>query len=443
MNNISGFQTFDKNLSGVITISDGGGTIISNGEIDCKTLYVNGVQVVGSTSGSATVNVGTTTTLPAGSNATVTNVGTSTNAVLNFGIPQGIQGQQGVQGSKGDTGQGFTYLGNFNAYYQYFPYDVVFYNGSSYVCTVQSYGNYPSNTAYWSLIAKQGDTGSTGSQGPQGPKGEKGDDGPRGPKGEDGTSVDVAALAVSVASAIGIAALQLEISAVQTEVSALSATVAIAEENIAVLQTKTQNQTAGFETTTFTGDVHISNGISNKITLHKQGDIECTNLETSGGLTANGTIQTDGGITSNDNVIINNGSFTLNNTTNLSNVNPMFQVDMNGNVNMQGDLNIKQGLVTVGSIENRTGILTCNGAILNQALQVTGSSDLNDVSATNVRIPGNGVLQTNKITSSNQLIKILTIGEALGMVNIYGTVNIPGLVTNAFNIQDGFMNQFN
>ncbi len=35
----------------------------------------------------ATINVGTTTTLPAGSNATVTNVGTSTNAILNFGIP--------------------------------------------------------------------------------------------------------------------------------------------------------------------------------------------------------------------------------------------------------------------------------------------------------------------------------------------------------------------
>jgi len=38
---------------------------------------------------SATVNIGTTTTLPAGSNATVTNVGTATNAILNFGIPAG------------------------------------------------------------------------------------------------------------------------------------------------------------------------------------------------------------------------------------------------------------------------------------------------------------------------------------------------------------------
>ena len=62
--------------------------------------------------GGATVEVGTTTTLPAGSNATVTNSGTETDVVLNFGIPQGIkgdtgaQGPQGAQGPKGDTGAG-------------------------------------------------------------------------------------------------------------------------------------------------------------------------------------------------------------------------------------------------------------------------------------------------------------------------------------------------
>jgi hypothetical protein len=38
------------------------------------------------------VTVGTVTTLPAGSAATVTNVGTSLAAVLNFGIPQGADG---------------------------------------------------------------------------------------------------------------------------------------------------------------------------------------------------------------------------------------------------------------------------------------------------------------------------------------------------------------
>ena len=41
---------------------------------------------------SATIDIGTVTTLPAGSNATVTNSGTSSSAILNFGIPQGESG---------------------------------------------------------------------------------------------------------------------------------------------------------------------------------------------------------------------------------------------------------------------------------------------------------------------------------------------------------------
>ena len=43
----------------------------------------------GATGAAATIAVGTTTTLPAGSNATVTNSGTSSAAVFNFGIPKG------------------------------------------------------------------------------------------------------------------------------------------------------------------------------------------------------------------------------------------------------------------------------------------------------------------------------------------------------------------
>ena len=46
----------------------------------------------------ATVVVGTTSTLPAGSNATVTNSGTSLAAVFNFGIPKGEDGTDGTDG---------------------------------------------------------------------------------------------------------------------------------------------------------------------------------------------------------------------------------------------------------------------------------------------------------------------------------------------------------
>lgn len=51
----------------------------------------------------ATVKVGTVTTLEAGSNATVTNVGTETNAILNFGIPQGTPGEGGGSSEGGTT----------------------------------------------------------------------------------------------------------------------------------------------------------------------------------------------------------------------------------------------------------------------------------------------------------------------------------------------------
>ena len=52
----------------------------------------------------ATVSVGSTTTLPVGYDATVTNSGSIYNAILDFGIPQGPQGPQGAKGEKGDTG---------------------------------------------------------------------------------------------------------------------------------------------------------------------------------------------------------------------------------------------------------------------------------------------------------------------------------------------------
>ena len=46
------------------------------------------------------VSVGTTTTLPAGASATVTNTGTAPNVVLNFGIPRGEPGTSGSGGAE-------------------------------------------------------------------------------------------------------------------------------------------------------------------------------------------------------------------------------------------------------------------------------------------------------------------------------------------------------
>jgi hypothetical protein len=55
----------------------------------------------GAPGAAATIAVGTTTTLSAGSSATVTNAGTSSAAVFDFGIPQGIQGETGATGAAG------------------------------------------------------------------------------------------------------------------------------------------------------------------------------------------------------------------------------------------------------------------------------------------------------------------------------------------------------
>ena len=55
---------------------------------------------------SITITIGTTTTLPAGSSATVTNSGTATDPIFNFGIPKGDTGAAGQDGTDG-TSAGF------------------------------------------------------------------------------------------------------------------------------------------------------------------------------------------------------------------------------------------------------------------------------------------------------------------------------------------------
>lgn len=58
----------------------------------------------GENAAAATVTVGSTTTGEPGTNASVTNSGTSSDAVLNFVIPRGAKGDTGSAGSKGDKG---------------------------------------------------------------------------------------------------------------------------------------------------------------------------------------------------------------------------------------------------------------------------------------------------------------------------------------------------
>ena len=54
-------------------------------------------ELKGETGDNATADAGSTTTLAAGESATVSNVGTTSDAVFDFGIPQGIQGEDGAK----------------------------------------------------------------------------------------------------------------------------------------------------------------------------------------------------------------------------------------------------------------------------------------------------------------------------------------------------------
>lgn len=67
----------------------------------------------GDTGNTGTIAVGTTSTLPSGSSATVENVGSATAAVFNFGIPTGPQGPQGNPTTvNGKTGNNVTLYGS-------------------------------------------------------------------------------------------------------------------------------------------------------------------------------------------------------------------------------------------------------------------------------------------------------------------------------------------
>lgn len=369
MNNLNGFQTFNKSLSGVITVSDGNGATMSNGVINCNGLYINGNQV--NNYAQSTVNIGTTTTLMGGTSATVSNSGTSTNAILNFGIPQGIQG---------DTGQGFTYIGNFNAYYNYVPYDVVFYNGSSYVCIVATVNNYPSNSTYWSLIAQQGiqgiqgNTGSKGDTGATGSKGDKGDTGDTGPPG-DTTAATASAIAAAASAGIAAtAATAAAVSATTAEASATTAAVsATAAEDAATTAAQkcfylNANQTYMKETCSAT--FALNNGLTDEITLRTDGTSTFSGAMTvNSNINSSGDVQCANGYFNND-VYIADNLQCLGNSVVLGIGNPTATTSINStNINIGPSTQLGNvvinGYVTMPLMQNFFGF-NVSGGFLNQ-----------------------------------------------------------------------------
>ena len=152
--------------------------------------------------------------------------------------PAGPQGAQGIQGAKGEDGQGFAYMGAWTSGINYYPYDVVTEDGTSYVCVAEiaSSTTPPSlDTSHWDVFAARGEqgeqgpqgiqgatgpqgatgaqgptgatgpagpTGATGAQGIQGPQGVQGPQGIQGPKGEDGATFETPKIQVSNETAL-------------------------------------------------------------------------------------------------------------------------------------------------------------------------------------------------------------------------------------------------
>ncbi len=109
------------------------------------------------------VQVGATTTLAAGVNATVTESPLSTDAtlILDFGIPQGVQGTQGIKGDKGDTGA--TGAAGLNAANPIFQIGTVTLGATA---SVTLTGTYPNLTLNFVLVkGDKGDKGDTGAAG--------------------------------------------------------------------------------------------------------------------------------------------------------------------------------------------------------------------------------------------------------------------------------------
>ena len=134
-----------------------------------------GIGNTGNTGAAATISIGSVSTGTPGSNAQVTNAGTSGAAIFNFTIPQGATGAKGDTGNTGNTGpQGppVNFLGAYNALTPYVSGDAVAESGSSYIAILASTGHDPvtdvgagTTGTYWSLLAAHGTAGSPGATG--------------------------------------------------------------------------------------------------------------------------------------------------------------------------------------------------------------------------------------------------------------------------------------
>ena len=77
----------------------------------------------------------------------------------NYKGEKGDKGDTGAAGADGEDGLDINWKGTYSSGTAYVVNDAVFYEGSSYICILNSTGNLPTNTTYWNLMAQKGAAG--------------------------------------------------------------------------------------------------------------------------------------------------------------------------------------------------------------------------------------------------------------------------------------------
>jgi hypothetical protein len=150
------------------TLSPGSSATVTNSGTSSAAVFNFGIPqgttgATGSPGTAATIAAGTTTTGAPGTSASVVNSGTSSAAVFDFTIPRGDVGATGATGATGAQGvPGINWLGTWSSATTYAIRDAVEYDGSSYYAIAASTNQAPPNASFWNLLAEKGEDG-TGS----------------------------------------------------------------------------------------------------------------------------------------------------------------------------------------------------------------------------------------------------------------------------------------
>ena len=416
--NGTGFYTINlSNNTSSATYTNLTSAFSSGDTLQLRTLSGSSTQTIGarisltfSTNGIAGTNgispnltMGSVTTLSYGNSATATITGTQANPILNLGLvtgptgptgatgpqgiqgptgatgsqgiqgiqgptgatgPQGPQGIQGSQGQAGTNGSSFNFRSTYNSTTQYSINDVVYYNGSSYICILNSLNNLPTNSTYFSLMASvgatgpQGPQGIQGSQGPQGNQGSQGPQGKQGPQGPQGPAADTTALTVAIATCTSeaaictaaVAACSVSATAAAASAAASAADVIACDETLATMESKLVYFNADTINVkeTCSATLSVSNGVSDRIILNPNGTSEFAN-----------DCKFDQNLISN--TIINNSTNTLNITASR---------DLNvssgttANITATNTINLNAPLINIGN-SNLSSTIYLYGIVIN------------------------------------------------------------------------------